>query len=213
MNCAEFQRALPDFIDLQHDAEGEAHLQSCPGCSSLMADLKAITEQAKLLQAGDEPSPRVWNSIEIELRKEGLIRPQRPELVVARPARRWGMAWLMPVAVLLVLGVVFWRERDTESNRLRQQATNASHTAVAQRAHMRFANLDDDQQLLDAVGSRSPALRATYAADLQHVNSYIRDAELSAEADPNDEEVQQLLMDAYEQRAMVYEMALDRSLP
>jgi len=45
------------------------------------------------------------------------------------------------------------------------------------------------------------------------VNEYIRDAEESAQADPNDEEAQQSLMDAYEQRAMVYDMALDRSMP
>jgi len=72
---------------------------------------------------------------------------------------------------------------------------------------------DDDQQILEAIGSRSPAVRAEYAANLQNVNNYIRDAEESAQADPNDEEAQQSLMDAYEQRAMVYDMALDRSMP
>jgi len=212
MNCAEFQRLLPDLIDAKRDAEGEAHLQSCSRCSGLVADLTAIAEQARLLQAIDEPSPRVWNSIEIELRREGLIRPKRPELVAAAPVRRWGIAWFMPAAAVLVLGVVFLRERGSELKPTGQQALNASASPV-QMAHMRLADFGDDQQLLDAVGSRSPALRATYAADLQDVNSSIRDAELSAQANPNDEEVQQLLMDAYEQRAMVYEMALDRSLP
>jgi hypothetical protein len=72
---------------------------------------------------------------------------------------------------------------------------------------------NDDEQLLDMVASRSPAMRAAYATNLQHVNDYIRDAEESVKSDPNDEEAQQSLMAAYEQRAMVYEMALDRSLP
>ena len=35
----------------------------------------------------------------------------------------------------------------------------------------------------------------------QNVNAYIRDAEESAQANPNDEEAQQIVMDAYEQRA------------
>jgi hypothetical protein len=48
---------------------------------------------------------------------------------------------------------------------------------------------------------------------LRNVNAYIQDARESAEADPNDEEAQQSLMDAYQQKAMVYEMALNRSLP
>ena len=67
--------------------------------------------------------------------------------------------------------------------------------------------------MLAAVASRSPAMQAQYASNLQNVNAYIRDAEESAQADPNDEEAQQIVMDAYEQRAAVYEMALDRSLP
>jgi uncharacterized protein YyaL (SSP411 family) len=72
---------------------------------------------------------------------------------------------------------------------------------------------NEDQQLLEAVASRAPTMQAAYASNLQNVNAYIRDAEESAQADPNDEEAQQVVMDAYEQRATVYEMALDRSLP
>ena len=72
---------------------------------------------------------------------------------------------------------------------------------------------NEDQQLLEAVASRAPTMQAAYASNLQNVNAYIRDAEDSAQADPNDEEAQQVVMDAYEQRATIYEMALDRSLP
>ena len=45
------------------------------------------------------------------------------------------------------------------------------------------------------------------------MNNYIRDAQESVNADPNDEEAQQALMHAYGQKSMIYEMALDRSLP
>lgn len=71
----------------------------------------------------------------------------------------------------------------------------------------------EDEQLLAAVASRSPAMQAQYASNLENVNAYIKDAEESAQANPNDEEAQQIVMDAYEQRATIYEMALDRSLP
>ena len=63
------------------------------------------------------------------------------------------------------------------------------------------------------MSSHSPTLLASYQADLRDVNSYIRDAEQSVETNPNDAEAQQYLMDAYDQKAMVYEMALNRSLP
>jgi len=63
------------------------------------------------------------------------------------------------------------------------------------------------------VGARMPSMRDAYEANLRTVNAYIRDAEQSAHSDPNDEVAQQYLRNAYEQKAMVYEMALDRSLP
>ncbi len=71
----------------------------------------------------------------------------------------------------------------------------------------------DDQQLLETVALRMPSMRAAYEENLRAVNAYIRDAEQSAHSDPNDEVAQQYLRNAYEQKAMVYEMALDRSLP
>jgi len=38
------------------------------------------------------------------------------------------------------------------------------------------ADLNEDKQLLEEVGSRSPAMRASYEKELRHVNEYIRDA-------------------------------------
>jgi hypothetical protein len=48
---------------------------------------------------------------------------------------------------------------------------------------------------------------------LRDANAYIQDAKASVDADPTDEEAQQALMDAYGQKSMIYQMALDRSLP
>jgi hypothetical protein len=59
----------------------------------------------------------------------------------------------------------------------------------------------------------APDLRAGYASNLQAVDAYIRDAESSAHDNPNDEIAQQYLTNAYEQRAMVYEIGMARSLP
>jgi hypothetical protein len=55
-------------------------------------------------------------------------------------------------------------------------------------------------------------MRASYETELRDVNQYIRDAERSARANPDDEEAQEYLMNAYEQKAMVYQLAMDRPL-
>ena len=205
MTCIEFQEVLPDIMEGQRDTEQEAHLQSCSVCSGLVSDLNLISRQARLLQASEEPSPRVWNQIEIALRQEGLIRqPARDRSVVAFP-RRWSPAWLLPVAAILVIafGIVVYKGGPSPQ----QVADKAVATGVSAPGN------GDDQQLLEVVGSRTPSMRASYAANLQNVNAYIRDAEQTVQNDPNDEEAQRSLMAAYEQKAMVYEMALDRSLP
>jgi hypothetical protein len=207
MTCIEFQEVLPDIMEGQHNAEHQAHLQSCSVCSGLVSDLNLISRQARLLQASEEPSPRVWNQIEIALRQERLIRqPARDRSVFAFP-RRWSPAWLLPVAAILVIafGIVVYKGGPSQQ----QVADKAVVTGVS----APNVGNGDDQQLLEVVGSRTPSMRASYAANLQNVNAYIRDAEQTVQSDPNDEEAQHSLMAAYEQKAMVYEMALDRSLP
>jgi hypothetical protein len=212
MNCAEFQKFLPELIDSDRNPEQESHLKSCPECSGLVADLNLISREAPQLQEFAEPSPRVWNSIEIVLRREGLIRePQLGPALVPPVRRSWMLAWLAPVAALalLAVGVLIYQRGVREQNAAQQPPSSpVAHLSVPP-----SKTVNEDQQLLEAVGSRSPAMQAQYASDLQNVNAYIHDAEQSAQADPNDEEAQQIVMDAYEQRATVYEMALDRSLP
>jgi hypothetical protein len=41
------------------------------------------------------------------------------------------------------------------------------------------------------------------------VNSYIRDAEAYAQQNPGDADARQQVMDAYQQKSMLYQMALD----
>jgi len=218
MNCAQFQEILPEVVDGSRDAEQEAHLRSCPICSSLVADLNAITEEARQLQEFADPAPRVWNSIEIALRQEGLIRetPLGPSLVPP-VKKRWSLGWLAPVAVAAVIALaVFVYERPApESHPVAQTPAVAPAVTSIQTARntKTVNNNNEDLQLLEAVGTRAPMAQAAYASNFQNVNAYIRDAEESAQADPNDEEAQQIVMDAYEQRATIYEMALDRSLP
>jgi len=212
MTCTEFEQVLPDITGGDREFEQEQHLRSCSACRSLVSDLKAISQQARSLQACEEPSPRVWNSIEIALRQEGLIRqPSRgePAKVHSFPSR-WRSAWLLPVAAILLVtaGIVQYKHAANQ---------NVVQVAPAAASRTQLASLPTeetmaDQQLLQSVAQRAPAMRDVYEANLRDVNSYIRDAQESVKNNPNDEEAQQSLAYAYEQRAMVYEMAVDRSL-
>lgn len=206
MTCQEFQRVLPE-LEGGRSFEADEHLRMCSRCWDLVSDLDAISQQARLLQASDEPSPRVWNSIEITLRQEGLIRDSQ----VDRPASLWAgwqLRWLVPVAAaLLLVSGFFLRQHQGGPTQLASRTVPLTTTSPADQTGR------DEDQLLSMVAMRSPDLRAGYASNLQAVDAYIRDAELSAHDNPNDEIAQQYLTNAYEQRAMVYEIGMARSLP
>lgn len=211
MTCAEFQRELPDYLEEGGDVELQAHLKGCPSCSGLVASLESIAKEARYLQASEEPSPRVWNSIEIILRQEKLIHQPDPgnrHSILPSLRQRWGvMAWLVPTAAALLVGAGFLLYQHPAASPVSQQAALNSATTT------RFGTDPSDEQLLQEVSARAPLMRAAYESNLRDVNDYIRDAQASVNADPNDEEAQQALMDAYGQKSMIYEMALDRSLP
>ena len=219
MNCVEFERVL---LEESRTPEQQAHLSSCPACASLLADLDFISSQARSLLATDEPSPAVWNALEIQLRKEGLIRsPESP-----RPRvdffRRWRAAWLVPVAAaLVVVGVVRLHHPAGVGENLpiakQMQASpakkhpvmSASSASVSTPAVSGTAVSSEDRELLDTVAARPPAQRARYAADLDDANAFIRDAEAAAKIDPNDIYRQQMLINAYEQKQMLYDLAVE----
>lgn len=110
MTCAEFQRVLPYIIDTGGNAEQEEHLRHCPVCADLVADLKYIADQAKLLVPMEDPSPRVWEGLQKSLEREGLVK--------SAPARRlllrlhlgdWQWFVTGAVIVLLLAGIFLTR--------------------------------------------------------------------------------------------------------
>ena len=212
MTCAEFQRELPDFLEEGGASELRAHLNVCPICSGLVASLQSIVNEARFMQDSAEPSPRVWNSIEIALRREGLIRQPQPQAhrsLFPFLTRRWGhAAWLAPVAALLLVGSAFFLyQRPGKNHKIADNSRVQMMSAMPS-----LGASDSDEQLLQEVSARAPMMRTAYENNLRDVNAYIRDAQDSVNANPNDEEAQQALMDAYGQKSMIYEMALDRSL-
>jgi hypothetical protein len=236
MKCADVQRVLPEVIEDQQDGELEAHLKSCAACSELVADLKLISSEARQLSASDEPASRVWVRIAAQLRVEGLIR--EPEAATPAPAalRRhgWSAWWLVPVAAALLAGASYLVSHK-QAPQVAQQQTPAATTPVTpapagqdpatvaqtpavkvspqQKANHRTevaeAPSPEDEQFLSEVGQRAPTMRATYENQLRAVNAYIQEAQAYLDRNPDDEDARQLLMEAYQQKAMLYQMALD----
>ena len=213
MTCVELQESLVEN-DSGGSAAQRAHLRDCPQCSALVADLLVIACAAGDLRAAHEPSIRVWNSIESTLRQEGIIKPQHAgRSLLPSLTASWGWArWALPVAAVVLLAIGLAVRRQAPSHEL---ATSdlISRPAVADATFDASVTGLNDDDLMAEVAQEAPALQAQYTENLQHVNEYIRDAKTTVAANPNDEQARQVLMDAYQQKAMLFELALDRSLP
>ena len=213
MNCLELQESLAESEDARR-SDQRAHLKTCAQCSALVAELDFIISSATDLRAAEEPSPRVWNSIEIALRKEGLIRPQRTGgSVLPSFGSRWAWSrWMLPAAAALLIAVGVYVRQHSPTQPVAKNDTPAQ-VAVPDGAlaGLNLAGLNDDD-LLQEVAQLSPAQQAQYKDNLRHVNDYIRDAKGVVDDNPNDEEARRSLLEAYQEKAMLFDLAMDRSL-
>jgi hypothetical protein len=70
MSCEQFQARLPELIGSGQKLDAHPHLQSCPRCSALLADLETIAEAARQLFPVAEPPDDLWLQIESALQQE-----------------------------------------------------------------------------------------------------------------------------------------------
>ena len=215
MTCAEFQAVLPYIIDNGGNAEQQEHLRQCAVCSDLVSDLKYIADQAKLLVPMMNPSKKVWDGIKDSLQREGLVKDSaRGSLLGSIPLTRWGPSnWLLPVAeaLLAASGLCDYQNRMDQSAAV---ASNQPPAAEESTIPVQFASMGNaqDQQILSEIAAHAPGLSGAYQQDLQRVNAYIADARGLVASNPDDEESRQALMEAYQQKAMLYNMAMQHSL-
>jgi hypothetical protein len=203
MNCAEFQKDLPDIIDGGGTAEQRQHLASCPVCADLVQDLKYIAEQAKLLVPMEDPSPRVWDGIERSLKQDGLWPAHggpanpRPFLVPQRSRLAWPMMAAVAVIVIAIFAGFYSRNNSGAGS------TMSANPPVSSAGVLE----PDDQQLIRSVSTRGGTAGDSYRKNLEDVNAYIADAKKWVDAHPEDEDAREALLQAYQQKQLLYEMA------
>jgi hypothetical protein len=210
MNCQKFQEVLPYIIETGGNEEEEGHLQTCPHCAELVQDLTYIAAQAKLLLPMHDPSPRVWTGIEQALHREGMIPEGRTSLrghIMSFPsqAKSWTpMGWALAAVFLMAFSLLVINYRPHLPG-----SQSSAQNMSAQPAALE----SEDQQLMTRVSQRAPEVRRAYEDSLREVNTYITDAQQAVEQDPQDAIAREQLLDAYQQKEMLYEMATARTLP
>jgi len=207
MNCHEFQKDLPEIIEGGGTDEQKKHLASCPVCADLVQDLRYIAEQAKLLVPMEDPSPRVWDGIERSLKNEGLWPAHggpanpRPFLVPQRARLAWPMMAAVAVIVVAIFAGYYSRNNSGDGNVITSGPTVASSSSGVLEP--------DDQQLIHSISTRGTVTSDSYRKNLEDVNAYIADAKKWVDAHPDDVDAREALMQAYQQKQMLYQMATE----
>jgi hypothetical protein len=208
MNCQQFQEVLPYIIENGGDGQEEEHLRTCAACAELVQDLQYIAQQAKLLLPMHDPSPRVWTGIEQSLQRqdlaaEGRMSPWGQTTTLSQIKSWTTIGWLMAFAGVVLFAVLLANYKPQLPSSVSSEQNVSTQAAAA----------GDDQQLLSRVSQQPVDVRHAYEASLQEVNSYIADAQEAVDRDPQDAAAQAHLLDAYQQKEMLYEMATVRALP
>jgi hypothetical protein len=173
-------------------------------------DLKYIAEQAKLLLPMHDPSPKVWIGIEQSLQRQGLLTEGRMSRQghttnYSTQTKSWTpIGWIIAsIAVVVFTAMLVTYKPHLPSTQ------DAAQNSSAQSAQ--FDN--DDQQLIARVSEQEPGLRRAYEDGLKEANAYIADAQQEVKRDPDDASAQEQLVQAYQQKETLYQLATARSLP
>ena len=105
MSCHDYRDAIAEFVDgtlePARQRELERHVESCPACRALVADLKTIQAAAFTLDRVELP-PHILPALRARLADEPM--PASRTRLLAFPASRGArMAWLAAAAALLLI--------------------------------------------------------------------------------------------------------------
>ena len=206
MQCKEVEVVLEQqgFVPVPEAAR--QHLAGCRSCQGLVADFTAIVATAHLLPAEVEPPPRVWVSLRAQLEEEGIIKDADargvwwqsfPELFRARVLATAGVSLLIVAAVALQVRPP--ASRPTEARNTYENYDDTSMTLSNDEAHLPSMQLAGSSQV-------DVALRQ----NLDIVDKFIVDCEQRVKEQPEDELARDYLSGAYQQKAQLLSVMMER---
>ena len=221
MHCEHSEEMLAQQADGPLPLEATAHLEACAPCRLLQEDLQAIAVAAHEWGT-DEPAPppHVWAAIESRLHAQGLI--ALPSLPLPAPApqgwlsgfwnfsSRLELAGAYVLAMLVAAGVAGYRpapvadafDQPATVEQVSRPGLDGLGTTLdgnMQRVVASFpANYDDSVSL-------------SLQQNLQIVDNFIAVCEKSVREHPSDALAREYLYGAYQQKADLLAVAMDRS--
>lgn len=212
MNCEEFLRRSEEWMEGQRSEDARLHAMSCERCAALVEDLDAIRLTAPQIAETVAPPERLWNAIHARLEEEGLIRRigwrERLAGRVHISMRPVAAAVAALALALLTVTINFRVHRapvapsgpdwlSTDQPELASVDTQLNHVEVG---------------TIRSLHTADPAIQDTLQQNLMIINRQIALCEKTLEQAPSDQNTQEYLYDAYQQKADLLNMIAERNI-
>jgi len=223
MSCHDYRDAIAEFVDgalePTRQRELERHVEGCPACRALVADLKTIQAAAFTLDRMELP-PHLLPALQARLAAEPLpsARARLLAFPVSRAAR---LAWLAAAAALLlmttagIMSLTRPAQPHAELTVAEPAATPADPVASVQ-AELQLATEHYEkaiQQLEEIARSDDSALDPPVAADfqknLQVIDQAIDESRSALQTQPASATVQEGLFDAMRSKVALLQQTVE----
>jgi len=230
MACHELERILEREPDGPLPASAALHVAGCADCQALEADFRAIGAAAlELAQEDVAPPEWLWTRIRAELEAEGRIRePESESVRELKPARApihaaWWTAFQRPAFAGVVLGAslvvaglfsvntISMKQDSTPTVAEGQPAPAVGAEQQAQANDPTDTGLDASEASIDSLPQQDPQVAEEVHHDLGVIDNFIAVCKKSVREQPDNEMAREYLYDAYQQKAQLLAVAMDRS--
>jgi anti-sigma factor RsiW len=223
MSCSEYQNAIAEFIDGELDAADERalerHVEGCPACRALVADLKTIQAAAFTLDRLAPPAAG-WDSLRTRVEREPRLSDRGR--VIAWPATRtaWTV-WLAAAAALLIAtvsGIYPLITDDTSHPTLAGGEPSTDPADVVRSVQAEFqaaeAHYDKAIQGLEQIaksdsGQLDPQVAAVLQKNLQVIDQAIGESRAALKQQPASADAQDSLFDAMRTKVTLLQQTVE----
>jgi len=213
--CDELERYREQEPDGPMPASIAAHVAACTDCQALEADFRQIGAAAlDLAQEEVAPPEWLWARIRTQLESEGRIRES--EAARAPVSAAWWSVFQRPAFAGAVLAVALVAAglvsvSSVSTTRIGTNASALLEPAPAVTAESQSTgSLDASEASIESLPERDPQVAEELHHDLGVVDNFIAVCEKSVREQPDNEMAREYLYDAYQQKAQLLAVAMDR---
>jgi anti-sigma factor RsiW len=224
MTCRDYSDAIAEFVDGALDPARqralERHVEGCPDCRALVADLKSIQAAAFTIDRVELP-PHLWDAVRARVAAEPL--PGKRGRLIAWPHSRavWGV-WVAAAAALLLATAVgvssLLRPVDSHSDDAAAAGTDPQAADVvasvqfeleAAEAHYDKAIQGLEQIAKSESGALDPQVAAVLQKNLQVIDQAIGESRAALKVQPASSDAQESLFDAMRSKVALLQQTVE----